>query len=172
MPPAIRKFSLATHIGLSVGWMGAVAAYIVLDVVVATASEASLLRAAYVSMDLLATFAIVPLALAALVTGVVMSLGTSWRLLHHWWVAISFVLTTIAVAVLLVEARVISRLGSLASDPASSDQALHAAGSTLPHSLGGMLVLVVVLFLNVYKPSGLTPYGWRRRYGRSPGGRS
>ena len=29
--------------------------------------------------------------------------------------------------------------------------------------MGGLIVLLVVLWLNVYKPRGLTPYGWRKQ---------
>jgi hypothetical protein len=32
---------------------------------------------------------------------------------------------------------------------------------TLPHPVGGLIVLLVILVLNVFKPQGLTPYGWR-----------
>ena len=28
---------------------------------------------------------------------------------------------------------------------------------------GGLLVLLVITVLNVYKPRGLTPYGWRKQ---------
>ncbi|MDQ3879472.1 MAG: hypothetical protein M3295_00075, partial [Chloroflexota bacterium] len=56
----------------------------------------------------------------------------------------------------------INALASVAADPASSAQELHALGNTLPHSVGGTVVLVAILVLNVYKPAGLTPYGWRR----------
>jgi len=28
--------------------------------------------------------------------------------------------------------------------------------------VGGLVVLLVVTVLNVYKPQGLTPYGWRK----------
>jgi hypothetical protein len=31
------------------------------------------------------------------------------------------------------------------------------------YSVGGVLVLLLVLVLNVFKPSGLTPYGWRKK---------
>ena len=34
----------------------------------------------------------------------------------------------------------------------------------LPHAGGGLLVLLVVTVLNVYKPRGLTPYGWRKQH--------
>jgi hypothetical protein len=38
---------------------------------------------------------------------------------------------------------------------------LSALGSTLIHSVGGPAVLLVILVLNVYKPRGMTRYGWR-----------
>jgi ABC-type anion transport system duplicated permease subunit len=78
MPPALRKFTLAVHLTVSVGWIGAVAGYIALDVATATGQDTDTLRAAYVGMDLLARRVIVPLALASLLTGLVVSLGTKW----------------------------------------------------------------------------------------------
>jgi hypothetical protein len=40
---------------------------------------------------------------------------------------------------------------------------LRTLGSTLVHSVGGTVVLLVVLVLNVYKPRGMTRYGWRKQ---------
>lgn len=40
---------------------------------------------------------------------------------------------------------------------------LRTLGSTLVHSVGGTVVLLVNMWLNVYKPRGLTPYGWRKQ---------
>jgi hypothetical protein len=45
---------------------------------------------------------------------------------------------------------------------ASSDD-LRALGSTLVHSVGGTVVLLVILVLNVYKPRGMTRYGWLKQ---------
>jgi len=33
----------------------------------------------------------------------------------------------------------------------------------LPHSVGGLVVLLIVQVMNIYKPQGLTPYGWRKQ---------
>lgn len=162
MPPALRKLALAIHLIVSVGWIGAVAAYIALDVTVATSGDASVVRAAWIAMGLIGSWAIVPLASASLVTGLVMALGTKWGLFRHWWVLISFLLTVGATGVLLSEIRVINDGAAMAADPATSTEQLLAAQSTLPHSLGGLAVLLVVQVLNVYKPQGLTPYGWRK----------
>ena len=162
MSPGVRKLALTIHVAISVGWLGAVAAYMALDITVATAEDAEVLRGAYLSMDLIAGKVIVPFALASLVSGIVMSLGTKWGLFRHYWVLISFALTIVAVGVLLVETQVISDLASVAASAGTSDDELRALGNTLAHSIGGTLVILIVLMLNMYKPRGLTPYGWRK----------
>jgi hypothetical protein len=68
MAPRLRKFVLAAHIALAVGWIGAVAGYIALDVVAATSQDAQTLRAAYLAMELITWYVIVPLALTSLLT--------------------------------------------------------------------------------------------------------
>jgi hypothetical protein len=163
MSPGLRKFALASHLTLSVGWIGAVAAYLTLDVSTATSQDVQVLRAAYLGMESIARYIIVPLAFASLVTGLVMSVGTKWGLLRHYWVLISLLLTSIATAVLLVETQVISSLADMAADPTTSSDELRAMGSTLVHSVGGTVVLLVVLVLNVYKPQGMTRYGLRKQ---------
>lgn len=163
MSPRLRKFALAVHLTVSIGWLGAVAGYIALDVTTVVARDAQTLRAAYLGMKTVAAYSIVPLALAALLSGIVVSLGTKWGLFRHYWVVISFVVTLLATAVLLVEMRTINALADLAGDPAASAGYLRALPSTLVHSVGGALTLLVILVLNIYKPAGLTRYGWRKQ---------
>jgi len=163
MAPRLRKFALTVHLALSVSWIGSVAAYIVLDLTAATSHDPQTLRAVWISMGLVVVGAIVPLALSSLLTGLIMALGTRWGLLQHWWVLISFLLTVGATMVLLVEVGTISRGAAIAADPDSTVGELRTLGSTLPHSVGGLLVLLLVLVLNMYKPPGLTARGRRKR---------
>jgi hypothetical protein len=163
MSPGLRKFALSAHLTLSVGWIGAIAAYTALDVVVTTSQDVQMLRTSYLGMELIAENVIVPLAFASLITGLVMSLGTRWGLFQHYWVLISLVLTVFATVVLLVEVQVISSFADMAADSSTSDDDLRAMGSTLVHSVGGTVVLLVILVLNVYKPQGMTRYGWRKQ---------
>ena len=95
-----------------------------------------------------------------------MSLGTKWGLFRHYWVLISFLLTLVATIILLVETRVISSLAEMAADPTTSSEDLRAMPNTLVHSVGGTVVLLVILVLNVYKPQGMTRYGWRKQQER------
>jgi hypothetical protein len=163
MTSRLRKFALAAHITLAVGWIGAVAGYIALDVAAATSQNAQTLRAAYLAMELIAWYVIVPLALASLLSGLIMSLGTKWGLFRHYWVLISLLLTIFATVVLLVETQTISHFADRAADPTTSGDDLRRLGSTLVHSIGGTVMLLVILVLNVYKPRGMTRYGWRKQ---------
>jgi len=163
MTPRLRKLALAVHIALAVGWIGAVAGYIALDVAAATSQDAQMLRAAYLAMEVIAWYVIVPLALASLLSGLIMSVGTKWGLFRHYWVLISLLLTIVATVVLLVETQTISYFADIAADPTTSGDDLRALGNTLVHSVGGAVVLLVILVLNMYKPRGMTRYGWRKQ---------
>lgn len=163
LSPSLRKFALAVHLTVSIGWLGAVAGYIALDVTTVVAQDAPTLRAAYLGMKTVAAYSIVPLAVASLLSGIFVSVGTKWGLFRHYWVVISFVVTVVAVLVLLVEMRTINALASLAADPGASTGYLRALPSTLVHSVGGTVTLLVILVLNIYKPAGLTRYGWRKQ---------
>jgi hypothetical protein len=165
MTPGLRKLVLAVHLTVSIGWIGAVAAYIALDIVAATGQDAEALRTAYLAMERIARSVIVPLAVASLVTGIVISLGTKWGLFRHYWVVISLLLTVFATIVLLREVQVIASYADIAADRSASGDQLRGLPSTLLHSVGGTVLLLVVLVLNIYKPRGLTRYGRRRETG-------
>ena len=163
MSPTLRKLMLATHLSCSVGWLGAIVAYIVLDLTVATSSDLLAVRSAWTGMGLITFSVIVPFAVTAVITGLAISIGTRWGLFRHWWVLISLVLTIFALVVLLAETGVIASSVALAADVEAPAAEILALPPTLPHSIGGLLVLLVVQVLNVYKPQGLTPYGWRKQ---------
>lgn len=159
MPPRLRKAVLTTHVATSVGWLGAVVAYIAVDLTAVTSRDIELVRAAYVAMELIVGYAIVPLALASVVVGIVNAVGTSWGLFQHYWVLVKLLLTLVATGVLLLQTQTIR---SLADSASAAADPRHLPGS-LPHSIGGLLILLLILGLSVYKPRGLTRYGWRKQ---------
>ena len=101
MSPRIRKFALTAHITSSVGWIGAVVAYLALVVATQTSQDTHMVRAAFIAMEPIIRFALVPLAFASLLTGLIMSLGTPWGLFRHYWVLAKLLLTVLATLVLL-----------------------------------------------------------------------
>lgn len=163
MGPRLRKLGLTAHVAVSVGWLGAILAYVALNVVALSGKDVQAVRAAYLMMEPVAWYAVVPLAVASLVTGIAQSLGTSWGLFRHYWVLISLTITALATLVLLLHMRDISQLAQRAADPTTDPTEL---GGDLVHAAGGLLVLLVPLVLNIYKPRGLTRRGQRQRHAR------
>jgi hypothetical protein len=164
MTPGLRKFVLTVHLTVSVGWIGAVIAYLALGVSAVTSPDPQTVRAALIAMELTGWYVIVPLALAALLTGIIMSLGTSWGLFRHYWVLISLGLTVFSTVILLLHMPTVSMLTDMAQS--ADETELTGLGSDLLHPGVGLVVLLVITGLNVYKPRGLTPYGWRKQQER------
>jgi hypothetical protein len=157
MPLRLRKAVLTLHVTTSVGWLGAVLAYLALDVTTVASGDPATVRGSYIAMGVVVGWAIVPLALAAVLIGIVNALGTSWGLFRHYWVLVKLVLTIVATLVLLLEVPTVRALADLAvskPDP-------RGLSDTLVHSGGGLLILLTTVILSVYKPKGLTRYGWR-----------
>lgn len=59
MTPRISKIALTTHVACSVGWMGAVAGFLVLSIAAVNSRDAEVVRGAYLSMNLLGLYIIV-----------------------------------------------------------------------------------------------------------------
>lgn len=162
MNPSTRKLTLTTHIIVSVGWIGAVLAYLGLVVRALSRQDDQFLHAAWIAMDLIGWYVIVPLALAALLTGFAIALGTAWGLFRHYWVVTSLFLTLVATAVLVNHMSSVTFFARLAVEGATADAsgALRAAlPGELLHAGLGLMVLLAIAALNVYKPRGLTAYG-------------
>ncbi len=160
MTPGLRKLVLTAHLTSSVGWIGAVIAYVGLVVAAQNSQDAQTVRAARIAMEVIAWYVLVPLAFASLLTGIVMSLGTKWGLFRHYWVVISLVLTIFATIVLLTQ---LEHISAGAAVETHNTDARGGLWGQLLHPGGGLLVLIVIQVLNVYKPRGLTPYGWRKQ---------
>ena len=101
MPPRLRKLALMAHVTSSVGWMGAVVAFLALAVVGSTSEDAQMVRGAYLVMEPAAWWVLVPFAFASLLTGLLMSLGTTWGLFRHYWVLFKLLINLFATVVLL-----------------------------------------------------------------------
>lgn len=165
MGPRLRKAALVAHVAASVGWFGAVLVFLALALVGLSGQDPLAVRGAYVLMERTAWLVLVPLAIASLVTGVVQSLGTSWGLFRHYWVLFKLVLTAAATLVLLSYMPTFELLARTASDPGADLDAVRNASPVL-HAGAALLVLLAATVLAVYKPRGLTRYGWRRTHGR------
>jgi hypothetical protein len=163
LTPRWRRFALAVHLLTSVGWIGAVLAYIALGLAATSSAGTHRVRGAWESMELIGWYVLVPLAIGSLITGLVMALGTKWGLFRYYWVLFAFVMTSLATVVLVLHMPDVSAMSEAARTADGSE--LEAMGGDLFHAVLGLAVLLVILVLNIYKPPGMTRYGWRHRAG-------
>jgi hypothetical protein len=169
LSPPLRRVALTAHVAASVGWLGAVAAFLALALPALATERATEVRAAYIAMDVVARLAILPLCLAALTTGVVQGLGTPWGLFRHWWVSIKLAITVVSTALLLLHMQPIAEMARLAAASAAplEADAHRALRVQLVADAGAALAaLLVTTTLSVVKPVGLTR--WGRRAVRTP----
>lgn len=148
----------------SVGWLGAVASFLVVSVAGVTSPAPDVVRGAYVTMNVIGLNLIVPLSFLALLTGLVQSLGTDWGLVRYYWVLVKFVLTMGATMVLLLHqfTAVAEAAGQVAISPAGTLPNLGRLGTQLVVDAGlAAAVLLGLTAISIVKPWG------RRAYGRS-----
>jgi hypothetical protein len=162
MSPQLRKLVLTTHVVTSVGWFGAAAAYAGLVLAALRSTEAHDVLAACLAIGPITWFAIVPLAVASLLTGLIQSLGTSWGVLRHYWVIYKLVLTLFATTILLENTQTVASLTRAAATVGGGN--VSGLMGQLVHAGLGMLVLLMTTVLGVYKPRGMTRYGWRKQH--------
>jgi hypothetical protein len=110
-------------------------------------------------MELITWTVIIPASVAALLTGLVQSLGTTWGLFRHYWVVAKLGLTVLATAILLVHTQLIGRVAAAAAESTLSGGDLHNLRIQLIADAGaGLVALLAATVLSVYKPWGLTRY--------------
>jgi hypothetical protein len=163
MTSTFRKFNLTAHI------TAAVAGFLVLSIAGLLSHDAETVRGAYLSMNLVGRFIIVPLSLAALVTGVIQSLGTHWGLFRHYWVLVKFALSIVACLLLLLHqfTAVAGAARRVSGALVGTFPVVGPLGMQLVGDAGlAVLVLLVTTTLSVYKPWGRTHYSRRQKQER------
>lgn len=161
---SLRKLALTAHVTSSVGWLGAVASFLVLAIAGLIGKDAQMVRSAYLATELTTWFVIVPLAFASLLTGLVVALGTTWGLFRHYWVIVKLMLTILATTLLLLHTQPIGRLAAVARETTVAGADVRPLQMQIAGDAGAaVLALLVNVTLSIYKPRGLTPYGRRRQ---------
>lgn len=144
--------------------MGAVAGFLALAIDGMRSPDTVTIQAAYIAMDRLTTAVIVPLCWATLATGLLQSLGTAWGLFRHYWVIAKLLITLLSTAILVLHTQPIAMLGDLARRTPASLAEHGGLQKRLAADAGVALVaLLLATILAVYKPKGVTPYGWRKQ---------
>lgn len=163
MTPRFRKAALTAHVASSVGFLGAVAAFLALAIAGLNSQNSQLVRAAYLMMEFAGWFVIVPLCFASLLTGVIQALATPWGVFQHYWIVAKLFINIFAAIVLLTYMPTLRFFASLAEVTSyGGDASAVRSASPVIHAGAALLLLLTATTLSVYKPSG------RVQYGRAP----
>jgi hypothetical protein len=170
MTPLIRKFMLTLHVAFSVGWLGAVTGVLTLGIAGLTGKDDQTIHSVYLGTELIWRFVILPLSFAALLTGLIQALGTTWGLFRYYWVLVKFLLTIGSIIVLLMHTNTllleVSQLSGMTTKKLPSTRDEIVSMPTQIHLIvacsATILVLFIVITLSIFKPWGKTRYGQRK----------
>jgi hypothetical protein len=158
MKPALRKLALTAHVTSSVGWLGAVAAFLVLAISGLRSVDDNTARSLYPALELMGWYVIVPFSGAALATGLIQSFGTQWGVFRHYWVVAKLLITVGASLLLLLHMQLVR---SAAEAAGSGTLGGEPRMRLVADAAAALVVLLVAVALSVYKPQGMTPLGMR-----------
>ena len=167
MPRSLRKLVLTVHVVVSVGWIGIEAGLLALGLTGLYTRDREVLGAVYAAAGLFGGIFLVPVSMVTLVTGVLLSFGTPWGVVRHYWVLVKLVLTVALVAsgILVLNRRLQEAAVSVSEVPLSTLTSADVGALRLQIIAAvsvALLMLVAATTLSVYKPWGKTWFGRRK----------
>lgn len=153
--PAVRRALLTAHIVAGVGLLGDVAAVLAVNVRAATTDDPALAAASYELLTMFTVLFGIPLSFIALVSGILLGLGSKWGVLRYGWVTVKLVLL---VGVILVGALVLGPGTEAMRSGDGGAEARLIAGSAYD-----VVALTVATAVSVFKPGGRRAARRRRR---------
>lgn len=154
MSPQVYKLLLTTHIVVSVSWLGVVATKLAIGLAAARADTQERADGLFLAIEAINT--VFPaVALATLISGVVLSLCTKHGLLRYYWVATKLFLT---IAVIITSVQIGPRITQAMQEGVEAAPLRQLLVLTIAHAI----MLLVATVLSTYKSWGLTPWGRRQ----------
>jgi hypothetical protein len=164
LSPRLRKLALTVHVASAVGWLGAAATTLALALAGMTGADVLTVRSAYVSLELIGWYVLVPLGFATMLTGLVVSLGSRWGLFRHYWVAAKFLIAALSIVVLLAYTQTLGEMAAAAREVVGEDAGALRNPSPVLHAGLAVVALLIATTLSVYKPWGMTRFGRRKQH--------
>jgi hypothetical protein len=157
LSPFERKAALTAHVIASVGWLGADVVLLALGVAGLATADVPTRDAVYRTAWLLGPYVLLPFGLLALLSGVLLGLGTKWGLLRHRWVV----------------AKLVGTLGAVVAVTFALLPTLHSAYAGVaagrgPGDAAYSLVAAPSVALALYTAMTVLSY-WKPRLGSRPG---
>lgn len=159
---SVRKPLLAVHVISSVAWIGVELALIALGLTGMLSDDPDRVRAVYIAMGVLGWAFLPTVSVVALLSGVVLGLGTKWGLFRTGWVFAKLLITVPMTFMGIVFLN--DRLQDAANEALSGNVSRWSdlGPERFPISYVpwfGLTLLVLATLLSVYKPRRVGPLG-------------
>ncbi|GAB2858814.1 hypothetical protein GCM10027176_71660 [Actinoallomurus bryophytorum] len=166
MPPRIRKTIVTLHVIFAVGWLGTDFSMLGLGITGFSSSSLETMRESYLSMERIGAYVVIPVALCAVLTGLLLGLGTRWGLLRYHWVTVKLVvgLLALTLAVLPLQIQLHTAATAVQEPGATSDIGFVQYTLIIAPAVALALYSSNVV-LSIFKPWGMSAYGKRRAAG-------
>jgi hypothetical protein len=150
-----KKALFILHLVFSIGWLGAVAAFFVLAVLGYTGEDETTVRSAYISMQAITTYAIVPASIGALITGIIQTATNQWGLWKQYWIIFKLLFTIAATILLILHLNPINKLYWAAFESIIAVEELkEIQWQLILDSFAAIILLLTITTVSVYKPWG------------------
>ncbi|MDH2426581.1 DUF2269 family protein [Sphaerisporangium sp. TRM90804] len=159
LPRRARRALVVLHVAVSVAWLGVSLGLLTFSLTARLTDDAGTVAVAYRAMSILAETILVPIALTALVSGVVLAAARPWGLTHHYWILVKLVLTTVTAGLTVFSLRP-------AISGAVDALATGGPGPELVNSLTAAPIVSTVTYASLVAVSVLKPWGRVRRVRR------
>jgi hypothetical protein len=160
-----RQLLVFAHVALSLGWMGAGAANVVLAMTAGYTATPEVRRVCYHMIERIDAYLVIPGAFGALVSGLVLSAVTPWGLTRYWWVLVKLVLTVAVIVYSTFGVGAWVEQSILATTAADVESPV--AGPLAYGALLNIVAFLLMTWVSVAKPWGTTPWAAdRKRAGR------
>ncbi|MFF5987838.1 hypothetical protein [Prauserella flavalba] len=151
-----RKWLLFVHVVSSVGWIGVEACLLTLGIVGVSSTDPAVVTGSSVIAGVLGGTFYFPVSLVALISGLLLGIGTKWGLLRYHWVVAKLVLT---IALYFGgNLLVVPRFVAAGEAVADGGQAGDARTLLVSAMTAGLVLLLVATLLSVFTPGGRTPW--------------
>ena len=148
------------HIVMSLGWMGAGLANVVLAMTAGYTGDVDVRQVCYRMMERIDTFLVIPGAFAALVSGIVLCVVTPWGVARYWWVLSKLVLTVVVIVYSTVGLGVWVETSIAATSVSTVESPV--AGQLAYGTLPNIVAFLFMTWVSVAKPWGTTPWAPKR----------
>jgi hypothetical protein len=159
-----RQLLVFAHVAISLGWMGAGAANVVLAMTAGYTVSPEVRRVCYHMIEQVDDVLVIPGAAGALISGLVLCAVTPWGFARYWWVLVKLVLTVAVIVYSTIGIGVWVEQSVLATTAADVESSV--AGPLAYGVLLNIAAFLLMTWASVAKPWGTTP--WTPGLGRSP----